>query len=155
MMELAASEEWDLGSWWRTTPAACQSFRDRTPGPDPHPRAGAPSCGHAAAPIARGLSADLRSRRLKKQETQKVSEPGGLRKVEARSGSLHARAWRELRRGWGSTHEVRAQTDPLKCSEVSPSRVWSLQILRAKGICPYPDFTAESGRRAWAHARTG
>lgn len=58
-----------------------------------HPRAGAPSYGRL--PLAGGP----RSPRRKKQETQKVSEPSGLLKDRAGSGSLEGRACWEQRPG--------------------------------------------------------
>lgn len=125
-MELAAPGEWNLSSAWKTSPAArprgccCSGTLEQEQEPAPHPRAGAPSCGGAAAPAARGSPADHVPPPPKKQETQKVSEPGCLRKVEARSWCLGARAWREQGLGWRPPHKVQAQMDPPRTPRCPP-----------------------------------
>lgn len=99
MMELAASGEWNLSSAWKTSPAAlprgCCCGGTLEQEPDPHPRAGAPSCGGAAAPAARGSPADHvprrpRNKRHRKFPSQAVcerSKPGPGASVRARGGS--------------------------------------------------------------------
>lgn len=101
MMELAASGEWNLSGAWKTNPAARRrgcctgGTLEQEPDPHPHPRAGAPSCGGAAAPAARGSRADHvprrpRNKRRRKFPSQAVcerSEPGPGASVRARGGS--------------------------------------------------------------------
>lgn len=100
----------------RRAPARVLRRRDPGVGAGPAP-APAPTCWSALlwrrrSPRRARLAGRPRPPPPKKQETQKVSEPGCLRKVGARSWCLGARAWREQCPGWRPPHKVQAQTDP-------------------------------------------
>lgn len=162
MIALAApgeSGEWNRSSARRKRPGRAPAPRARPSGGRGSRADPAPTCWSALPWPRRGprrspLARRARSPRLEKQETQKVSEPGGLRKVDAKSGSLGARVWRERRPGWRRRREDRAQTDP-QGLRGAPQRSSGPPDPESERLLPVPRPYREAGRGGGAHARTG
>lgn len=114
----------------RRSPARALLRRDPGAGAGPAPTCWSALLWRRRSPRRARLARRPRPPPPKKQETQKVSEPGCLRKVEARSWCLRARAWREQCLGWRPPQKVQAQTDPPRARRCPPP---GLEASRSRG----------------------
>lgn len=141
-----------------TTSALQQRNPEAGAGPTPTPTCWSALLWPRRSPRRAGLARRPRYPRVKKQDTQKVSEPGGLRKVEARSPRLEMRGLAGAEPGpVANTRGPGPDGFPpalAKGSEVFPCAARGLQIPRSKGFFPYPDLTAKGRRGAWAQAKS-